>query len=1026
MSRIHARPCRLWGQALFSCLILLAAPVLAAGGGGEPIVEPLLTADQPLVFGGPADGGKAPGDSVLIMGPAGSGAPYDGTFQTPFGSPDWHGWTHHDYSVSGTVHWQASDYQAEGLNDHGPGNLAAWCGEDFPSCGGTDEPGGYGDGYQDYLVWSAPVASPDQPCIVTIGGRLNYDVEPGYDYVRVAVALASEAVHVLAEFDGKAADVPLDLTFTYLPGDYVGLGADEVKVMFLVTSDAGWSDEDCGWPTVGACQIDDVGVSLSNGGTATFDDFQDGTLGNWNAELPLGVGDFAQLWSKLEDLDPCATNSSPQVAFIDDGLVVPGVGPSHCITWCYGPSGYVVNTTGGRLGEPHYLDNGVESPVMAWPGPQYTGALVDLTAYRHNTFNFDSAEVFSSWAVRSTTSPDPADIEDAPWESNGFLFYGDPEYQRLSNDVTDLLEPGLRYFQVQMKAMEIGWYWGWDGPDATPAPYLDNVRVTAFEHGGPSLSAREIELAQDNFPAGGVIDESSLGNNSVRFDMAFNVAAESQMRNQPGDSLVVSIGAARAGATVEWPRMHYILKPNPMFDPYRSSGLPASGSVDGRPVLAYGVPLAGKYAFDLPDTGFMFPGDVIHYYFSAQEDLLGDVRTSILPADTTGFADFTDVLSYDPVFTMRALPTMREFGGSIAYAEHLLWYDGDPGGLDEWWLAILNSSLGYNSSIDVYRTQGASSGVGNGLGGRATSAQLNHYEIILYDSGAYSRWTLGFGDFGGDPSRDVQVLGEWLAAGGHNLLLTGNGLMGDLVLSAEGSAFNSDWIGVTVQPTALRYLIHNQVSPVAQPIPGNGVISWADSWLVYGGCPSPASFNAVVAVQGTDRLAEFLDPSRNDGVYPYEAATRRIEPAVSSQVVLLPYSLAAVWTDPGAAKAMPGMPVRSVILIDILSSFGFFTPYFPAEVPAAGAFTAEAWPNPFNPQVKISYTLPVAGEVTVRVYDVKGRLVRELKDEPAPAGAGQVPGDGADGGGRPVSSGLYFYEVRSGDLVKIGKMSLVR
>ncbi|MFH2051043.1 MAG: hypothetical protein ABIK96_01115, partial [bacterium] len=741
MSRIQATPCRPWGQALISFLLLLAAPVLAAGESGEPIVEPLLTADQSLVFGGPVEVVKAPGDSVLIMGPAGSGAPYDGTFQTPFGTPNWHGWTHHDYTVDGTSHWRASDYQAEGLNGHGPGNLAAWCGEDFPSCGGADEPGGYGNAYRDDLVWSAPVANPDQPCTVTIGCRLNYDVEPGYDYVRVAVVLASEAVHVLAEYDGKAADVPVDLSFTYLPGDYVGPNADEVKVMFQVTSDGGWSDEDCGWPSVGACQIDDVGVSLSNGGTAIFDDFQDGTLGNWNAELPLGVGDFAQLWSKLEDLDPCSTNYSPQVAFIDDGLVVPGVGPSHCITWCYGPYGYVVNTTGGRLGEPHHLDNGVESPVMAWPGPQYTGALVDLTVYQHNTFNWNSGGVFFSWAVRSTTSANPADIEDAPWESNGFLYYGEPKYRRLSNDVTALLEPGVTYLQVQMKALEIGWYWGWDGPDATPAPYFDNVRVTAFEHGGPSMSAREIELAQDNFPADGVIDEANLGNNSVRFDMARNIAAESQMVNQPGDSLVVSIRAARTGATVQSPRMHYILKTNPMFDSYRSSGLPASGAVDGYPVVVNGGILQDKYAFDLPDTGFMFPGDVIHYYFSAQEDLLGDVRTSILPADTTGFVDFTDILSYDPVFSMRALPNMRNIGGYIDYADHLLWYDGHLGGLDEWMLAILNSPVSYSFSMDVYRTQGASSGVGNGLGGRASAAQLDNYEIILYDSGSYSNHT---------------------------------------------------------------------------------------------------------------------------------------------------------------------------------------------------------------------------------------------------------------------------------------------
>jgi hypothetical protein len=42
----------------------------------------------------------------------------------------------------------------------------------------------------------------------------------------------------------------------------------------------------------------------------------------------VGVGDFARVWTRLGDADDCATNYSNLVAFIDDGLVVPGTGPS--------------------------------------------------------------------------------------------------------------------------------------------------------------------------------------------------------------------------------------------------------------------------------------------------------------------------------------------------------------------------------------------------------------------------------------------------------------------------------------------------------------------------------------------------------------------------------------------------------------------------------------------------------------------------------------------------------------------------
>ena len=48
--------------------------------------------------------------------------------------------------------------------------------------------------------------------------------------------------------------------------------------------------------------------------------------GGATPETVTGVGDFAKIWEGLEDVYPCVTNYSPQVAFIDDGIVVPGTG----------------------------------------------------------------------------------------------------------------------------------------------------------------------------------------------------------------------------------------------------------------------------------------------------------------------------------------------------------------------------------------------------------------------------------------------------------------------------------------------------------------------------------------------------------------------------------------------------------------------------------------------------------------------------------------------------------------------------
>ncbi len=115
------------------------------------------------------------------------------------------------------------------------------------------------------------------------------------------------------------------------------------------SSDPAWSDEDCLWPSAGAVQIDNIAVTMTQGEDSLTDltDFETG-LGNMEARARPGGGRLHP------DLDRAATtwilrrqNLSPQVAFIDDGLVVPGVGPTMCVDWCYGPYGYVVNHTGG-------------------------------------------------------------------------------------------------------------------------------------------------------------------------------------------------------------------------------------------------------------------------------------------------------------------------------------------------------------------------------------------------------------------------------------------------------------------------------------------------------------------------------------------------------------------------------------------------------------------------------------------------------------------------------------------------------
>jgi hypothetical protein len=83
-------------------------------------------------------------------------------------------------------------------------------------------------------------------------------------------------------------------------------------------------------------------------------------------------------------------------------------------------------------------------------------------------------------------------------------------------------------------------------------------------------------------------------------------------------------------------------------------------------------------------------------------------------------------------------------------------------------------------------------------------------------------------------------------------------------------------------------------------------------------------------------------------------------------------------------------------------------------------------PNPFNPLTTIKYDVPVDGRVTLRVYDVRGALVRTLIDTDLPRGSHQATWDGRDASGRGMASGSYFARVEAGGRVETVRMSLVR
>ena len=87
-----------------------------------------------------------------------------------------------------------------------------------------------------------------------------------------------------------------------------------------------------------------------------------------------------------------------------------------------------------------------------------------------------------------------------------------------------------------------------------------------------------------------------------------------------------------------------------------------------------------------------------------------------------------------------------------------------------------------------------------------------------------------------------------------------------------------------------------------------------------------------------------------------------------------------------------------------------------------------AYPNPFNPTTSIDYNVANPGNVSIIIYDMLGREVKELVNEfVMPSNeVYTVMWDGTNNSGSLVSSGTYFYRMMSADFVDTHTFTLMK
>jgi hypothetical protein len=127
------------------------------------------------------------------------------------------------------------------------------------------------------------------------------------------------------------------------------------------------------------------------------------------------------------------------------------------------------------------------------------------------------------------------------------------------------------------------------------------------------------------------------------------------------------------------------------------------------------------------------------------------------------------------------------------------------------------------------------------------------------------------------------------------------------------------------------------------------------------------------------------------------------------------------------SSGLPGVAYSGVAGVNVYYDNVWFTGVEESEIDIRSSRfeLRQNRPNPFTSGTIIQYSLPVKGEISLKVYDVTGRLVRTLVKENQDSGVYSVTWDGKNDSGNRVSAGIYFSRLSGKPGVLTKKLTLI-
>jgi hypothetical protein len=984
-------------------------------------------------------------------------------------------WTSLDKTAQ-PVYWHRTDGSAEDPGLVLEGDYSMWCGW-IDSC--PDPPGVYNSGYcnnvnqQFYKVFNL---GPNP-------GNLTYkyysDSEPGYDYT-----------YVVAEFDHdtlECDDINGDTLLVY--NGNMGCGVETINLaqfanqtvtlVFKFQSDGGWSDLDGIYSTggIGPFVIDSITVETD---TDVFDytDFESGWNG-WETCSFCGIGDYAAVRSiaNLEVEDPtCTCLSGCVLALYDPEGGCCDIHPYHQRNIAVSPTIHLTEDPAWPRGKsllrfswyrdlPLSADNFAIWHVRYGPdedsecdlcnrwsewkdhgtvyyGPQPTCGIIGFNVSGQFPAHAESAQV--AVGIVNMVSPwwpfDPGNqsplydniqfgmigqrapgISMSDWDFFQDSFATDGTLNPRSTGRIDSgtnIYPETYYVQVHTV---LGDSLTCDVPSGCPSPHPQGVQnpdpvVNLFfrVYPGPCIDQSAYGVWLGSFATSGSWSYA-------RMDTARSTAVSNP--NVPG---------------VYMSRFH---ESDPQYSPAGDNDILPDFLFTPGTTIEY---FLGAHWLDTPGVSNVYPDTSGGQY--EEVEILPDVMNPQIDCDVDIGPEDQNCLLYVDHWDRRGAQEVIERGFHALDLGPVTQGGTNWPDLQQW---------------DRYDNLAPTSDQGNSLGGRVcqdvnhpaeggvrvnapTVDQLLNYKAILWNAGDQEIEVMSYGG-SDDCGDDVGLLEDWLDFAIEDsvlLWINANGV--GVFMFVYGDAYTADF-GTSVLGIDLMASFYGDYIGDHSDCPDvDGVFgSWAEDThcgleqLVMGSCGvGERRFNVITTestTQGAEGVLEYAVQG-GPGEYASVSHNAMIDTAATGNYKTVTDAFSLHYLRKHEPYCDSDVCVAWWIA-DVLGGdywSGCWGSLQSVDVP--GAFVNErfnnslgtSYPNPMNPTARVEYSVKQQGPVTLRVFDVTGRLVVTLVDQVMPAGNHHVVWNGRNAAGRLVASGVYFYQIEANGFNDAKKMVVLK